>query len=76
MRNVVTESNRKEYLGSKTWMFKSGFLAAEDFNSDKGRDTYPCKLNISSLSKNEWNAGYEAAMNNSFTAEGQSACAL
>ena len=76
MSNVVTESNRKEYLGSKTWMFKSGFLAAEDFNSDKGRDTYPCKLNISSLDKTEWNAGYEAAMNNSFTAEGQSACAL
>ena len=39
MSNVVTESNRKEYLGSKTWMFKSGFLAAEDMNSDKGRDT-------------------------------------
>ena len=76
MSNVVTNSNRKEYLSSKTWMFKSGFLAAEDMNSDKGRDTYPCQLNIGAREKNEWNAGYEAARNNSFTAVGQSACAL
>tara|TARA_B100000795_G_scaffold181850_1_gene137832 strand:+ start:1699 stop:1929 length:231 start_codon:yes stop_codon:yes gene_type:complete len=76
MSNVVTNSNRKEYLSSKTWMFKSGFLAAEDMKSDKGRDTYPCQLNIGAREKNEWNAGYEAARNNSFTAVGQSACAL
>lgn len=57
-------------------MFKSGYLAAEDMNSDKGRDTYPCKLNIALADKNEWNAGYEAAMNNSFTAEGQMVSAL
>lgn len=57
-------------------MFKSGYLAAEDMNSDKGRDPYPCRLNIALADKNEWNAGYEAAMNNSFTAEGQSVSAL
>ena len=76
MSNVVTRSNRKEYLSSKSWMFKSGYLAAEDMNSDKGRDPYPCRLNIALADKNEWNAGYEAAMNNSFTAEGQSVSAL
>ena len=76
MSNVVTTSNRKEFFSSKSWMFRTGFLAGEDMNDDKGYDSYPCQLNINSFDKNEWNAGYEAAMNNSFTVEGQSACAL
>tara|TARA_R110001583_G_scaffold70778_5_gene199920 strand:- start:1302 stop:1532 length:231 start_codon:yes stop_codon:yes gene_type:complete len=68
MSNVVTNSNRDQYLSSKSWAFKSGFLAAED--GDTGFDSYPCKLNIASSVKKEWNAGYEAAMANSYTTDG------
>ncbi len=72
----ITQANRKVFLQSNTYAFQSGYLAAEDLHAEKPIDTYPCSLNIAAIDKAQWNAGYEACMNNSFTAEGRSVSAL
>ena len=72
----ITQANRKVFLQSNTYAFQSGFLAAEDLHADKPIDTFPCSLNISATDREQWDAGYKACMNNSFTAEGQSVSAL
>jgi hypothetical protein len=75
---IITNSNRKAFLKTQPFAYQSGWLAAEDTSKNVGRDTYPCSLPLQPQNKVEWNAGYEACMNNSFTAEGQitEPCAL